>query len=212
LSPALSLGVLGYLSLNEPQGNPNAITEQVEDLYGLAIRRLADEYARGAVCIAINYDPSTRRDIGDLQKVLEVRGNESVPVHPEALRSVGIEDRESRVTSCPHGWGNDVVLVGNIEPIKALAFPTREYLKANKQIGYPGADVASLDHAFGVSFVTNSVLSTREMQVVMLRAAIPSDKFPNHVVEGTPQIVDSVAYVTEKVLGIGFSNLIWIDG
>lgn len=51
------------------------------------------------------------------------------------------------------------------------------------------------------SFVTRSVASFREVELLMLAAAIKPDQRPSEVVHGAPQIVDSIAYYQGDAVG-----------
>ncbi|MBA3446244.1 MAG: hypothetical protein H0T56_01305 [Pseudaminobacter sp.] len=166
---------------------------------------IAEEYARGAIGIAVQFDRIPNWNVHDRRGVAHP-ANELIAGHSEAGFPFGIIDSEVGMPRSSQNGADGAVFVGDIHFVEAaedFALPAGEGLKRNDEIPNPLA--GGLD-SIAPGFVIRSVIAARERQVLVLRAAVPPDQRPNHVVKGGAQIVNSVAYYDNEVIGGRFNE------
>jgi hypothetical protein len=156
---------------------------------------MAEKYARGALSIIIKFDGMPRRDADQRHYCCAgSRWRKGVTVHCSSDVPVWSYDVERRVAGRPQNWRYFDVLVRVVqltELIQVHAFPTDKGFRSLKGVFHP---LAGCFHSVAGGFETDQGVACRELHVAILRPVVGADHFPRGVVEGGPQIVDSVAY------------------
>ena len=162
----------------------------------------AKEYVRGRLCVVVYFDPLAGGDppdeIGGAAHGGIVEGRESA--------AIGVADHESNFRKLNH-WVEHSVLIRVVHQMKIVqagTFPAGKDFQRSKhtQERFRGC-FYSLDRGFE----TDPTVSRRKLEVAVLRAAVPTDDFPGHVVQSDPQIVDSIAYCESDAIRGLFSGV-----
>ena len=184
----LSLDAINYRSdgMREPlQGTHDRKANYIPDLL--------NEYARGALCIIIQLDTVPQAHDGDVGKIGSAT-NDHITFHSNHNISGAILDSQWRMAGCSKDGDDCSVLVRIIELADLIEIVTSTVSK-----GFRGSDglfgpLAWCFYCLAGSFKVDPVRVRREREVAILRAAIQTNKFPHHMVQGTAQIVDSITY------------------
>ena len=101
---------------------------------------------------------------------------------------------ERWVASRPQNWRYFDVLIRVVqltELVEVHAFPTDKGFRSLEGIFYP---LAGCFYSIAGGLEVDPVVACRELEVAILRPVVEPNHFPCSMIEGGPQIVDSVAY------------------
>ena len=159
---------------------------------GKPVRGLAEEYARGAICIVLQLDGRAAGN-GGQRGVFFKAADEGVPLHLDCPASGHRDGDGGMAGGADDGREHSMLvrIVHKVQGVEAVALPIGEDLKGLDEVFDPlGLGFYSLAGGFEV----DPRVASRKLEVAILRAAIPSDEIPDHVVQGDPHVVDSIAY------------------
>jgi hypothetical protein len=199
ISFQLNLGILSYSGLEVRDGFDDGIHEAAEHSEYVSALNVAEEYRRGAVGIAIEFNVAAGRDAHDRDDVADT-ADELVALHSNRGATIRVEDLKGGMGGSSEYRPDSAMLVGNVHFVKSredFPFASGEGPCGDQQVNDPSAGG---DYAPAPGFVIRSVISADKRQLLVLRAAIPSDKLPDQMVKNRPQIVDSVAYYDREGL------------
>jgi hypothetical protein len=153
---------------------------------------LRNEYARGALCVIIQFDGRTSRCPGKIGPLIRATDN-NVATQMNA-GSVWPHDSQGGMSCGSENRIDDSVLVRVIEQVEFVecrTAATREGFCTFDGVFHP---LTGCFYSLAGGFETNPAIACREFEVAVLCAAVHSDQRPSHMVEGAPHIVDSIAY------------------
>jgi hypothetical protein len=158
---------------------------------------IADEYIRRNFYIIINLNREAGRQVnkachvGDApyRSVAFLGSFEGTEIFP-----FGVDYREAGIPCDSDDWRNDDVLVRIVEHVELV-----EVITSTFEEGFRGLDgvfhpLTGCFYSLARGFAANPVTTCGELEVAILCASVQSDKFPDCMVKGRPQIVDSIAY------------------
>ena len=120
--------------------------------------------------------------------------------------SVWTYDVERWVAGRPQNWRYFDVLIRVVqltELVEVHPFPPDKGFRTLECVFYP---LTRCFYSRTGSFEVDLVVACRELEVAILRPSVKSDQFPRGVIEGGPQIVDSVAYYRSESIWKFFQN------
>lgn len=201
--------MLGDLSLCEVDDNPDGAGKSSQHLERVTRtgRHFVHEYARGAACILLKLDTPAGRDADQPNAAgVSPAADEQVPHDQSHQLPLSIEHAHRRVRGRTEDGSNNSMLVGDIkhvDDIENFAFTSDVALEGSQQAPDP---IARGLNALARTFEVDFAFAAGELKVLVLRAPVPTDQFPHHVVEGAAQIVDSIAYYDREGAGHGFNE------
>jgi hypothetical protein len=98
------------------------------------------------------------------------------------------------MANCPHYWGNGAMLILNVqimEIVEIISAPFREGFLSADGVFHP---LAGCYYSLAGSFEANPAVAGRKFGMAVLSAVVETNEFPKHLIEGGPQIVDSICY------------------
>jgi hypothetical protein len=160
---------------------------------------LAKKYFGGALDIIIKFEGKTRRDrvYGD-DCCAGGRWRKCITYHSSRKTPVWSYDVERRVFCRPENWRYFDVLIRVVqltELVQVVSPSVDKNLSGLENVFHP---LAGCFYSFARGFEADPVLACRESEVAVLRSVIKTNQIPCHMIEGSPQIVDSICYYRGK--------------
>jgi len=156
---------------------------------------MLEKYLRGTLSIIIKFAGKTCRDSyeghdcrpgGRWRKGITYYSSSNVPVWSY--------DVERRVFCRPQNWRYFSVLIRVVQLTELVQIVAPSADKSFRTLEGIFRPLAGCYYSIAGGFEADPILTARELEVAILRPLINPDQFPRHVIEGGPQIVDSVAY------------------
>lgn len=155
---------------------------------------MAEKYARNKLSVIIQFGRKPGRNLGENHHI-------QIPISYECLtfyRPVGdtvfIDNMIPGMDHRAENWRDldmFIRIVELVEIVEVCPLPADKGFRGLDGVYHP---LTGCFYPIAGGFETDPTVACRELEVAILRAVIPSDEFPRCMVEGTPQIVDSVAY------------------
>ena len=198
-SVALALALGGGFNFTE--GPPNGQPERPEHgpsgfVYSSG---LSEKYARGALSVVINFDPNFRCRVehghhgpGLCHKRITFNRVGQPPIPPV--------NPDRWMAGSPEGWGNNsvlIVIVQFCEIVEIVPTPFGEGFLSADGVFHP---LTGCYYSIAGSFEVNSAIACNEFGMAILCAAPHGSKLPSNVVQGHPQIVNSICYYKGDVV------------
>jgi hypothetical protein len=154
---------------------------------------LGDKYAGGAFSIIINFDAQPRTGAREIGPILH--GTENLtPTYRMENDALVIHDPVRGALRSAQDWrdnGMFIRIVKMVEIVECRTTTTDEGFRDFDGVFHP---LTGCFYSLAGGFEVNPALCCREFSVAVLRAAVPPDQLPEHMVEGAPHIVDTIAY------------------
>lgn len=186
---------LGHGFLNDADGSGSFVAELVQKRNDFLSGdySVAEKYFRGDLYVVIKFDRTAVGDICD-DCIGTSAPTDSAISHRHENPTIGVEDLELGNAACPDNGGDDRVLirvVEKVDDIEQITSSAGECLAFFEQIPYFGAGCF---YSFATGFKVGPIITSGKFEIAVLRAAVIANELPCHMIKGTPQIVDSIAY------------------
>lgn len=168
---------------------------------------MAEKYARGTLSIILKFDREPRLNFHKPYESGPACGwRKGITIHRSLDIPVWTYDVERGVASSPQDGRDFDVLIRIIQLAELVEVHTSTGDKGFHSLEGVFHPLAGCFYSIAGGFEVNPIVACRELEVAILCPVVNSDQFPRSMIEGGPQIVDSVAYYRGEVARKFFSE------